>query len=189
MKKPLTELDEFAISIIKIICRHAKYAVVSGYVAILLGRSRVSEDIDLFIEEISFKKFKQLFSDLEKNEFWFVNGDDATELYSILKDNSSIRIAVHGRGVPNVEIKFPSEETDFYSLNNTFRIILGKNEIIAGSLELNIAYKLRLGSQKDIEDAIHMFEVSKEHLNMETLSYFIKKLKMENRAAEHLLKK
>ena len=101
-----------------IIGKHANYVIISGYVAILFGRSRVSDDIDVFVEELDDKKFASLCGDLEKAGFWLVNSSAKAELFKMLEDGLAIRIAEHGKAVPNIEIKFPEEELDYFTLQN-----------------------------------------------------------------------
>ncbi|MBI2141461.1 hypothetical protein HYU16_03480, partial [Candidatus Woesearchaeota archaeon] len=45
LDKVLNELDKFVLKFIKILEKHADYVIVSGYVSILFGRSRSTEDI------------------------------------------------------------------------------------------------------------------------------------------------
>jgi len=40
--------------------------LISGYVAILFGRSRASEDIDIFIEKLSYDRFLELWKALDE---------------------------------------------------------------------------------------------------------------------------
>ena len=49
LDKELNELDKYVLEFIKILEKHVDYVIISGYVSILLGRSRSTEDIDLFI--------------------------------------------------------------------------------------------------------------------------------------------
>ena len=51
--KVLNNLDKFVIDFIKILEEHVDYVIISGYISILLGRSRATEDIDVFIKRIS----------------------------------------------------------------------------------------------------------------------------------------
>jgi len=50
-----------------LITKNIKYVIISGYVTILFGRSRMSEDVDILIEHISFEKFLKFWSKIEKN--------------------------------------------------------------------------------------------------------------------------
>ena len=116
LHKELSMLDKLAISVFPIIEKYANYVVISGYVSILFGRTRVSEDIDAFIGKISYDKFTELSESLQEAGFWFVKSSDTKELYSMLEDGLAIRIAEHGMPFPNAEIKFPSDEADFETM-------------------------------------------------------------------------
>ena len=58
--RELSDLDKFTLDFVKILKKHTKYVIVSGYVAILLGRARASEDVDIIIPRIDFSTFKLL---------------------------------------------------------------------------------------------------------------------------------
>lgn len=36
-----------------------RYVLISGYVSILFGRNRSSEDIDMIVEKLDYEKFKE----------------------------------------------------------------------------------------------------------------------------------
>ena len=48
--KTISALDSLVIEFTSILNKYAKYVIVSGYVAILFGRSRTSEDIDIVVK-------------------------------------------------------------------------------------------------------------------------------------------
>jgi len=48
--KVVTALDRFVASVMEIIERYTRDVIVSGYVAILFGMARGTEDIDLFVD-------------------------------------------------------------------------------------------------------------------------------------------
>ena len=58
--RELSDLDTFTIDFVKILKKYTKYVLVSGYVSILLGRSRSSEDVDIIIQKIDFSTFQNL---------------------------------------------------------------------------------------------------------------------------------
>ena len=58
--RELSDLDCFTLDFVNILERHTNYVIVSGYVAILLGRARASEDIDSIIPKIDFSMFQSL---------------------------------------------------------------------------------------------------------------------------------
>lgn len=43
-------LDQFVIDFCKVVEKHCKYIIVSGFVVISSGRTRATEDIDMIIE-------------------------------------------------------------------------------------------------------------------------------------------
>ena len=74
LNRELSELDKFALEFLSILKKYTDYVIISGYVAILLGRTRATDDIDVFIKPISkpktraishrFKAFKRELSQL-----------------------------------------------------------------------------------------------------------------------------
>ena len=87
LDRELSELDLFVLNFIRILERYAVYVLISGYVAILFGRTRTTEDVDLFIENISKEKSIQLYQDLIKHDFWALNVDSGEEFYSYAKNS------------------------------------------------------------------------------------------------------
>lgn len=187
--KIISDLDKFVFDFVDILnSSKIRYVIVSGYVSILFGRSRVTEDIDLFVEAMSKEKFDKFMQLADDKDMWALNSDDDVELYSMLKDNLAIRIAKKGKAIPNFEIKFPKKDTDFFSLKNPLKVVLNDKEILISPLELQIAYKLYLGSEKDIEDAIHVYQIFKEKLDSKLLNSLIEKLNVKNKAAQYGIK-
>ena len=58
--KELNLLDKFVITFVDILEKYTDYVIVSGYVSILLGRTRATEDIDLLIPALNIEKVKEL---------------------------------------------------------------------------------------------------------------------------------
>ncbi|MDT7865060.1 MAG: hypothetical protein RQ922_04170 [Thermoproteota archaeon] len=52
----LNELDKLLLSFIRILEKYFEYVVGAGYVSILFGRSKATEDIDILIKK-RIKKF------------------------------------------------------------------------------------------------------------------------------------
>ena len=51
LDRELSDLDKFTLNFVRILSKYAKYVVVSGYVSILFGRARSSEDIDIRMKQ------------------------------------------------------------------------------------------------------------------------------------------
>jgi RecA-family ATPase len=53
LERELSDLDKLVLRYIEILSKHVDYVIISGYVSILLGRSRSTEDVDVFIKKMS----------------------------------------------------------------------------------------------------------------------------------------
>lgn len=187
--RELSDLDNFVIDFVDILNSvKIKYVIVSGYVSILFGRSRATEDIDIFIEPLSRTKFEEFMARIEEEGMWALNSSEKEELSSMLSDGLAIRIAERGKAIPNFEIKFPKKDTDFLSLNNPIKVVIKDNEILISPIEIQLAYKLYLGSEKDIEDAVHIYQIFKENLDRNLLNSMIQKLKVDDKAEKYGIK-
>ena len=69
LKRDLSALDKFVLDFVKILEKHINYVIISGYISILLGRARATEDIDIFIEKITAEKFSKLYKDIKKSNY------------------------------------------------------------------------------------------------------------------------
>ncbi len=171
--RELSDLDRFTIDFVKVLKKHAKYVIVSGYVSILLGRSRVSEDVDLIVPKMDFEAFKGLLSDLRKSGFYCLNADKEKIIYSYLTDNFAIRFAKNDTVIPNMEFKFAKNKFDDLVLKNHILVIIKKNELIISQLELQIAFKEKvLKSPKDLEDAKHIREIGKGKIDLKLIKKY-----------------
>ena len=107
--------------------------------SVLFGRSRATEDIDLFIGHISREKFDEFMTNIEERGMLGLNSTDNIELYSMLEDNLAIRIAEKEKAIPNFELKFPKKDTDFFSLDNPIEVVINDKEILISPIEMQIA--------------------------------------------------
>lgn len=180
--RPLSNLDKLVLRFVKILDREkVDYVIISGYIAILFGRSRHTEDVDLFIEEMPFSKFKSLWNSLEKDGFECINESDPQRAYEeYLMEMIALRFAEKGAFEPNFELKLPKTDLNRYSLENKVIVEINKEQLNTSELELQIAFKLYLGSDKDIEDAIHLWEMFKGRLDQELFYGFVKRLGVED---------
>lgn len=176
--KKLSELDMFVKRFIKILQDHFDYVIISGYVAILFGRNRISEDIDVFIEKKDYNRFKKLWEDLSV-EYECINTDNAEEAYyEYLKQNIAIRFSKINEFIPNFELKFPKSNVDVWTLSERKTVRVNNDfDLFISPLELEIPYKLFLGSEKDIEDARFLYQFFKDQLDQKTMAIFNQKLK------------
>lgn len=175
--KAISTLDKFALDFIRILSKYANYVIVSGYVAILFGRNRNSEDIDIFVERIDFDKFRRFWIEISKN-FECINTRDVKTAYDeYISSGISLRFSKKKTFIPNVELKFPKIEIDNWSLRERKKVLLNDHQLFIAPLELQIPFKLYLGSEKDIEDAKHIYGIFKDKLNLVLLHDFNRKFK------------
>ena len=173
LNRELSELDKFALNFLSILEKYTKYVVVSGYVAILLGRTRATDDIDVFIKPLSKDEFFRLYNEFKEKGFWCLNAESETELYSFLEDKLAIRFARKGFSTPNFEIKFPKDKLDEQSFENSITVITSGGKIIISDLERQIAFKrYHLKSNKDKEDALHIEELFKDNIDYKKVNKY-----------------
>jgi hypothetical protein len=152
-----TILEKFTADFIRVVEKYAKYIIVSGLVAILHGRSRGTEDIDIIIERIDLNTFTKLHKNLLKNNFECLQSKKVEEIYKYLKDNLSVRYIKKGYFVPQVELRFAKDELDNYQLKTRKKLPFTGTDFYFSSIEMNIAFKEELlKSDKDLEDARHL---------------------------------
>ena len=174
LDKELNKIDKFTFDFISLIEKYVDYVIISGYVSILLGRSRATEDVDIFIKKIPKAKFIEMYKDLIENGFWCINSDNADTLFNYLDEGLAIRFAKGRISLPNMEVKFPKDDLDEDVFNDFISVRLPVGEMKISSLERHIAFKRYfLRDDKDNEDALHVEELFKEDIDYEK----IKKLK------------
>jgi hypothetical protein len=174
--KDLSDLDKFVKNFLKVLEKYFDYVIISGYVAILFGRSRSSEDIDVFIEKTDYDAFKKFWDEVHK-KYECINTRDSKEAYeNYLCDNIPIRFSKKDEFIPNFELKFPKSELDVWTLSEKKKVFINHYKVFISSLELQIPYKLYLGSEKDIEDARFLYKFFKNYLDNKLLQTFNKKL-------------
>ena len=181
-----TILDKFVEDFTRIVERHCKYIIVSGFVAIAHGRSRGTEDIDMILEKITKDKFTYLHGDLVNGGFICIQSDNPMIIYDeYLKNGTSVR---YTRGKeffpPEMEIKLAKDELDDYQLKTRVKLPFTGLDIWFSSIEMNIAFKEELlCTKKDFDDAKHLRIIYKDEIGEDKINEIkdkIKKLKMKN---------
>ncbi|WP_297520101.1 hypothetical protein [Thermococcus sp.] len=178
VSRELSDLDYFVLDVVNLIGKYTRYVIVSGYVTILLGRSRGTEDVDFVIEHLSRENFKTMCREALEKGFEFLNPEDCNGLYEMLQQRMGIRMAREDEIIPNAEIKFPKDAFHEEALEMRIPAVLNGNKIYISPMELQIAYKLYLGSDKDIEDAVFLYELFKDNLDRRLLNDYAKRLRV-----------
>lgn len=71
----------------------------------------------------------------------------------MLRDGLAVRIAEKERIIPNIEMKFKKDDFDRYAMTMAKVVTFDDIRFFISPIELQIAYKLYPGSDRDIEDA------------------------------------
>lgn len=141
--KLINELDKFAIGFINILEKFTDYVIVSGYVSIVLGRTRASEDVGVLIPKMNFDKFYRLFDELNKNNFECLNSYDVKEAFEIWHQHA-IRFSKERMPILNIEFKMITNKIQEDAFENKIKLILKDEVLYISPLELQVAYKLSL---------------------------------------------
>ncbi len=97
----------------------------------------------------------------------------------MLQDGLAVRIAVMETVIPNIELKFVKSDLDKISLREHMVVKTGKDGINISPLELQIPFKLYLGSDKDIEDAVYLYDIFLKYLDKVKLKEYMSILKVK----------
>ena len=186
LNRELGSLDRFVIRFCNLL---DEYVLVSGYVSILFGRSRGTEDVDLLIPPMNCDKFKKLWYRIHENGFECINTANPKEAFDILKEHN-VRFSKKDEPKPNMEFKIIKTDLDRYSYENKIKVILKKGGLFISPIEMQIAYKMFLAadgtdkelmSDKDIEDARYLYKIFEEKINKEEFLVLINKLNVKKR--------
>ena len=173
INRELSDLDIFTLHFTEILQKYTQYVIVSGYVAILLGRARASEDIDIIIPKIRFEKFHSLLTELIQQNYYCLNAENEKDIFEYLTENLPIRFAKRDTIIPNIEIKWAKNTFDDIALEKKIPVYLNTKSVYISHLELQIAFKeVILKSPKDTEDARHMKQVAEGYLDKQLIQKY-----------------
>ncbi|MFP4051324.1 MAG: hypothetical protein ACLFVB_06250 [Thermoplasmata archaeon] len=186
-EKELTVLDELALDFSHILQENQiNHVFVAGYVAILFGRSRVSEDVDIIVENISKKDFLSFWEGLDN--FHCHNTWDPEEAYEEYLDKGiAIRFSREDVVIPNIEFKFASTRQQNEVLGDRIIVELNGKILTIAPLESQISYKLYLGTKKDIEDAKYLYEIFEDKIDYDLFKNYFRYLNINLSDAEEIL--
>jgi len=108
-----------------------------------------------------------------------LNSDDLGEIDSMLRDGLAVRIAEEERIIPNAELKFKKDDFDRYAMAMARAVTFDDIRFFISPIELQIPYKLYLGSDKDIEDAVYLWVLFREMLDGDLMRSFMERLHVQ----------
>jgi hypothetical protein len=86
-----------------------------------------------------------------------------------------IRIARHDQFIPNIELKFLKDDIDRHVFEERMEVNFSGAMVCISPIDIQIAYKLYLGSDKDIEDAVYLWEIFKDELDHDKVNDWMKR--------------
>ena len=173
--RELTKLDMFVKDFLSVLKRHSDYLIVSGFVSIITGRSRGTEDVDILMPQMNEQKFAELLVDLKKNSFWCYQGENEKELCEYMERLSHLRFAQIDTMFPNMEMIpiTPAKKTQWFEFTRPQKLRVGSLKQKIPPIEFEIVYKEKvLGSKKDKDDARHLRAVFANILKEEKFKEF-----------------
>src|SRR3989338_3936695 len=172
LEKELNPLDLLVIDFTKALGR-SPYVLISGYVSILFGRSRSSEDIDILIKPLPRTDFLNLCQTLLTHGFVCITAEQANAFDEHLSKGLAVHFARKGSSIPNMEVKFATGGLLSLALHDRIMVEIGQDRLFISPIELQIPYKQHcLGSEKDLEDARHLEIVFEGKLSAEKLNKY-----------------
>jgi len=165
-----------------------RYVVVAGYVAILFGRARRSDDVDFVVERIDEDGFVELCREAKKRGFTLMRGDIGSEdsvrrVYrDYLAEGLSVRFMYGDIIAPNIEFKMVWSIVERYALERSIAVevgVDGRYTIRVSPIELQIVHKLYLGSEKDVGDAVFLYTLFRETLDGAELEEWCRELNVD----------
>lgn len=167
------------------------YVVVAGYVAILFGRGRRSDDIDFIVEDVGESGFVELCRRAREAGFALMQGDIWSEnsvktLYRrYLAEGYSVRFMYRDIVLPNIELKLARTGAHRYALTHAIEVVVNDRSTIRVSpIELQIAYKLQLGSEKDVGDAVFLYTLFRDYIDSGELEKWCTELRVDCKVLE-----
>ena len=187
LERELGKLDDFVLDFVSMLDSCGiKYVLVSGYVAIVFGRSRATEAIGILIEKADGEKFSCLWKKACEHLECMNAFSEKEALEEFLRQGLSIRFSQKGNWIPNMELKFVKTAFDESSLGNRLELQLSGNRLYISPLEQQIGYKLYLGSDQDFGDALHLYRLFGSQLDKRLLLRVLMQFKVNKKLVGRL---
>lgn len=185
LSRERSALDRDVIEFTSVLEDHGvEYVIVSGYLAILTGRSRGTEHVDVILEPLDAEVLTALADRFERAGYWGM-AMPLDRMSEVLPEGDRLRIAEEGDMIPNFEVWLASNELEREALASSITADLGDAAISISAIELQIAYKLQLAQAagstagKDFEDALHLYLTFEDQLNTDRLERYVQDLAVE----------
>jgi len=168
----LNRLDELVLKFCNLLQKHTNYVIVSGYLSIIFGNSRPTLDVDVLFDKFDKTGLSIFLDELKTNDFDYI--DSKKDVYDIIEKNKEKMDIFDNNSNWYFDFKKAKNRYDKLSLQYADTVIINKKySLKIAPIELQIPYKIvKLGSDKDIKDAVYLYNYFKDDLNMEKLKEY-----------------
>ncbi|MFX1251801.1 MAG: nucleotidyltransferase domain-containing protein [Promethearchaeota archaeon] len=140
------------------------YAIIGGFAAIVWGRARTTFDIDIIVDQnqLNIKNFVE-----------FLNSKGLmTSVYDIkaaFNEHSHSTILLRDEPLYRIDLKGAYTQDEWETIETAKPVTYSGQVIHFGSPESLIAFKLKYGSERDLEDALIIFIAQRANLDWKYL--------------------
>lgn len=140
---------------------------MSGYVSILFGRPRATDDIDVITEV----ELDELVGELGR-----CGSAPLTQASQDVFREAAVRFHKPPNVLPTLELKPPRSYAQRYALKHRVAVYFSGVVLYISPIELQIVYKLKPGSDKDVEDAVYLYSALRPYIKVEELNMWARAL-------------
>ena len=183
ISKKITELDELVFKFCKVIEKYTKYVIVSGYVSILLGEERPTQDVDILISSLSKDTARKMYEELFSRGFEIPG--DFEDFWKILFELKE-KIDIFTEKKWYFDVRCVKTFFDIFSLENRMIVNINGNRVFIAPPEIQIPYKIYLGADKDLKDAAFLYSKLKNIINMKKMETLAKEMGISLKVLENV---
>ncbi len=163
-----TELDELVWNLVSRLEGRTDYVLVSGYISILLGMERPTQDVDILISGFrSREELANFFKEI-RGMGWETIPSNLDEVYFLLEERNE-KIDIFTDKQWYFDFKKAKTKWGILSLKNPLVVKKRGYKFKIAPPEVQIPYKLWLGSDKDIKDAVYLYERLKDIIDKKAM--------------------
>jgi hypothetical protein len=156
------------------------YLVVSGYLLLLTGRQRMTEDVDLILSVRTTDRLDELATRLGEAGY-VANPPPLDRLPEFIEDG---HVGVHAEGarVPTFDLSLGETQLERDAFADSLSVEVSGKTLQVTPFEQQIAYKLSMlydptdHTAMDFLDALHLYRLFEDHLDMDSLRSYTQRL-------------
>lgn len=182
--RKLTEFDRRAFAFLDLLDEVGiDYLVVSGYFLLLTGRQRMTEDVDLILSLQTTDRLDELATRLAE-EGYVANPPPLDRLSEFIEEG---HVGVHAEGtrVPTFDLSLGDTAIERDAFADSLSVDVDGQTLQVTPVEQQIAYKLSMlydpsdHTAMDFLDALHLYRVFEDHIDMDSLRRYVQRLNAE----------